>query len=199
MLQWRIVPPREWRVRVIVLLGMLVGLGIYIIKISNVAAYITDNPHACINCHVMVPHYITWNNSSHREVAHCNDCHVPHNNFISKYSTKAMDGLYHSTIFTLRLEPEVIQARKASINVIQNNCIRCHQDQITEPQLNAYVENHHYHRTDRICWECHTHVPHGRIKSLSSVGHQIEPIRNTLTPEKAIIPEWLKEAIESDK
>ncbi len=199
LLKYRIIPPKEWRPAVVVLTGMLVGLGIYIVKISNAASYISDDPQVCINCHVMVPHYITWTNSSHREVAHCNDCHVPQDNFFNKYKTKAMDGLYHSTIFTLRMEPEVIQARDASVRVIQNNCIRCHQDQLVVPPYEDRVENHHHHRLDRVCWECHTEVPHGRVKSLSSVGHQIEPVRVRPRPDEDVVPAWLRETLEREK
>ena len=41
-------------------------------------AYMTDDPRACANCHVMNEQYDGWIKSSHRSVAVCNDCHVPH-------------------------------------------------------------------------------------------------------------------------
>ena len=41
-------------------------------------AYMTDDPQACANCHVMNEQYDGWIKSSHRSVAVCNDCHVPH-------------------------------------------------------------------------------------------------------------------------
>ena len=53
--------------------------------------------------------YATWQHSSHRAVAGCNDCHVPQDNVLSKYYFKAKDGLRHATIFTMRAEPQVIK------------------------------------------------------------------------------------------
>lgn len=192
----RLLPPRKWRMAATLAVGSFLGLGFYILKLSNAASYLSDDPKACINCHVMTPQYLTWNKSSHREVASCNDCHVPQDNVFNQYYFKAMDGLYHSTIFTLRAEPEVIVARAASAEVIQNNCIRCHDTRITDPKIAATVENHDFHRTDRTCWECHREVPHGRVKSLSSVGYQIEPIPMYEPEDRDVIPKWLRAYID---
>ncbi len=199
LFQYNLIPPKRWRPVAIVLVASIFGLGLYTLKLSNAASYLSDDPQACVNCHVMTPQYITWTHSSHREVAHCNDCHVPHDNVLNKYYFKASDGLYHSTIFTLRAEPQVIKARKASINVIQNNCIRCHQDQVTDAKLMDMVADHQHKRTDRLCWECHREVPHGKTRSLSSVGHQIEPIRAHAPPDLEVIPNWLKETMKQEK
>lgn len=195
----RLLPPRKWGLAAAISMGALLGLGFYVLKLSNAASYLSDDPKACINCHVMTPQYLTWNKSSHREVASCNDCHVPQDNVFNQYYFKAMDGLYHSTIFTLRAEPEVIVAREASAEVIQNNCIRCHETRITDPKIMATVENHDFHRTDRTCWECHREVPHGRVKSLSAVGYQIEPVEMHVPEKRDIIPAWLKSYIAEEE
>ena len=123
----KFLPPPAWQVPVIILIGVIIGLGLYIFKISNAASYLSDDPETCINCHVMNPQYATWNHSSHREVANCNDCHVPHNNVVNKYFFKAKDGLRHATIFTLRAEPQVIFIKDEGKEVVQQNCIRCHE------------------------------------------------------------------------
>ncbi len=119
----KLIPPQQWLVPVIILCGTILGLGFVILRLSNAASYLGDDPRTCINCHVMTPQYITWQHSSHREVATCNDCHVPQNNLINKYYFKAKDGLYHATIFTLRLEPQAIKMKPASKRAVQNNCI----------------------------------------------------------------------------
>ncbi len=36
-------------------------------------SFLTDDPEACVNCHLMRSAYLTWRHSSHAEVAHCND------------------------------------------------------------------------------------------------------------------------------
>lgn len=76
LFKYSLVPPRKWRPTATVLVAAIFGLGIYLLKLINAASYLSDDPHACVNCHIMTPQYITWNQSSHREVAHCNECHV---------------------------------------------------------------------------------------------------------------------------
>jgi cytochrome c nitrite reductase small subunit len=196
LFRYSLIPPKKWRPAATVLVAVFLGIGFYTLKLSNAVSYLSDDPKACVNCHLMTPQYITWNHSSHREVAHCNDCHVPQDNLFSKFYFKAKDGLYHSTIFTLRAEPQVIQALQPSMEVIQNNCVRCHQDRVVDHKLTASVESHEAHRTERACWECHREVPHGRVKSLSSVGIQPERIEIHAREKAAIIPPWLKEMME---
>lgn len=197
--KFRFWPSEKWEVPAVIAFAALIGLGFYTLHISKATSYMSDDPQACINCHVMTPHYMTWNTSSHREVAHCNDCHVPHENFVKKYAFKAQDGLYHSYVFTTRTEPQVIRAKEASSKVIHNNCIRCHQDQVTDAKLAGFVENHHQDRTDRFCWECHKDVPHGRVSSLAAVGHQIEPVRAYTSDEQNIIPAWLRNMMNEEE
>ncbi len=189
----KLYPPKEWRVPVIILLGAIVGLGLYIVNISNVVSYMSDDPKACINCHVMTAEYITWDHSSHREVATCNDCHVPHDNFFNTYYFKAKDGLYHASVFTMRMEPQAIVMKEASAEVVQSNCVRCHETQVTDAKMASWVDSHKENRTTRQCWECHTHVPHGRVKSLSAVGYHLDPLLED-DSQKKIVPDWLKEA-----
>ncbi|WP_109830432.1 cytochrome c nitrite reductase small subunit [Reichenbachiella versicolor] len=190
----KIYPPPKWRIPVIILLGAISGLGVYIVNISNATSYLSDDPKTCINCHVMTAEYITWDHSSHREVATCNDCHVPHDNVFNKYYFKAKDGLYHASIFTMRMEPQAIVMKEASAEVVQSNCVRCHKEQVTDAKMASWVFNHEESRTERTCWECHQYVPHGRVKSLSAVGYHLDP----LAPEsekKSIVPDWLDNAI----
>jgi len=185
----KIIPPPEWRIPVILLLGAISGLTFYALIESKAVSYLSDDPRTCANCHVMTPQYSTWKNSSHREWATCNDCHVPQDNVFKKYAFKAKDGLYHASVFTTRGEPEVIMMKEAGIEVVQNNCIRCHQDQVTDAKLAGQVESHISNRTTRSCWECHQEVPHGSVHSLSSVKYYGKlPAEHQQT-----IPEWIKE------
>ena len=192
----RITPPPNWKTPVIILLGAIAGLGLYIFNISNAASYLSDDPKTCINCHVMTAEYITWDHSSHREVATCNDCHVPHDNVVNKYYFKAKDGLYHASIFTMRMEPQAIVMKEASAEVVQSNCVRCHYDQVTDAKMSGWVENHEQSRTDRTCWDCHQQVPHGKVKSLSAVGFHLDPITDK-SEKKLIVPDWLDQAIQN--
>jgi cytochrome c nitrite reductase small subunit len=75
-----------------------VAVSMYGADISEAASYLSDDPEACINCHIMIPQYATWRHSSHGRDTVCNDCHVPQDSVFAKYYFKAKDGLRHSAI-----------------------------------------------------------------------------------------------------
>lgn len=184
------IPPDKWKLPVVIMLGIFFGLGAFTFHISKAPSYLSDSPETCINCHIMAPEYSTWAHSSHRERTSCNDCHVPHNNVVNHYYFKAMDGLRHATIFTLRAEPQVIQIKEAGAKAVQNNCIRCHTNQITDSKLMQPEFTHNDLRKERQCWECHREVPHGRVKGLATTPYALVPLLDSP------VPKWLKKLMD---
>lgn len=180
--------PSQFVLPFIVLGGITCGLLAYTVYMSRAHSYLSDDPSACVNCHIMTPYHQTWMHSSHAQWVTCNDCHVPQDNMFSKYAFKAKDGLYHSAVFTLRAEPMVIRPRAESSQVIMNNCIRCH------TQLNtAFVKTGMISFADtkegkgKACWDCHTEIPHTKISYIASTPNA------PLTPlPKSPVPGWLK-------
>ena len=189
----RLLPPDRWRIPVIILMAVLSGLFLYLVYISNAPSYLSDKPETCVNCHIMTPQYATWQHSSHREYAHCNDCHVPHNNAINKYYFKAKDGLRHATVFTLRNEPQVIFIKEEGSEVVQDNCIRCHSALMTDAKLLRISDHYHDQRQEKKCGDCHREVPHGRVNSLSSTPNARVPL--PVSP----VPDWLKSLTDRDR
>jgi len=185
-----LMPPDNWKILVIIMLGVFFGLFIYVFKISKAGSYLSDDPKTCVNCHLMAPQYATWQHSSHRLWASCNDCHVPHNNVFNKYYFKAKDGLRHSTMFTLRLEPQVIFIHEEGQEVVFNNCKRCHSNLLDIDQKLTNI-NFSHNRSERKCWECHREVPHGRVNSLSSTPNARVPL-----PESPV-PDWLRKSLKN--
>jgi len=179
----KIIPPKKWVFPVLIITGCIIGLLAFIIYTSNAVSYLSDKPETCINCHVMVPQYATWQHSSHRENASCNDCHVPHDNVFNKYYFKAKDGLRHATMFTLRMEPQVIFIHEAGRKVVHDNCIRCHSELLTDTKLDTQTNFKHYEKSERECWDCHREVPHGRVNSLTSTPYARTPQESPKTPE----------------
>lgn len=181
--------PRRWILPMIVLGGLLTGLGAYIIYLSRAHSYLSDDPAACVNCHIMTPYHHSWMHSSHALWAHCNDCHVPHDNVFNKYLFKAKDGLYHSYVFTMRDEPMAIRPRQESYEVIMDNCIRCHSQlnrEFVTTGMIGYVEAKEDGK-GKACWDCHREVPHGKMSNLASSPNA------PLTPlPKSPVPNWLK-------
>lgn len=187
----KLAPPARWRIPVILISGILAGLFLYVAYISRVTSYLSDDPSSCMNCHIMAPQYATWSHSAHREKTNCNDCHVPHNNVFNKYYFKARDGMRHATMFTLKREPQVIFIKEEGKQVVQDNCIRCHSDLITDEKVMNYTSQTHHSRTERHCWECHRETPHGRVNSLSSVPYARVPVKGSP------LPGWFRQLTET--
>jgi cytochrome c nitrite reductase small subunit len=105
--------------------GTVLGIGVFIFVYAKGYSYLSNDPRACANCHIMQEHFDSWVKSSHHEVAACNDCHVPHS-LPEKYFVKARNGYNHSRAFTLQNFPEPIRITKANLEDLQHNCIECH-------------------------------------------------------------------------
>ncbi len=192
LIHW-LIPPPKWQIPAAIVGGAIIGLAIFLLKISNATSYLSDSPETCINCHVMYPQYATWYHSSHREIATCTDCHVPHQNLAVKYLFKAKDGLRHATVFTLRGEPQVIVIKEAGREAVHQNCIRCHSSVIRDDKMAFFNPHFNEERQSRLCWDCHRETPHGLVRSLSSTPAALVP-----RPE-SIVPEWVKSMMNSSK
>lgn len=182
--------PRVFVVPLFVVAGIAVGLGAYTIYMSRAHSYLSDDPSACINCHIMTPYYQSWMHSSHHQWTTCNDCHVPQDNILKGYAFKAMDGLYHSAVFTIKGEPQVIRPREPSNNVIMDNCIRCH-TQLNQDFVKTGMITYTQARDGegKACWDCHRNVPHTVVSNIASSPNAIVPL------PKSPVPEWLKKAM----
>jgi len=183
-----LLPGYHTQVVAVVFSGAFVGLIAYLFYASRAYSYLSDSPSVCINCHVMTPYYATWQHSSHKNFATCNDCHVPHNNLFNKYFFKAKDGLRHSYVFTLRGEPMAMKAILESQHVIYDNCVRCHAQLNQEfVKTGRLTHTHIDFGTDKLCWECHRDVPHAGVNSLAATPNALIPY------PKSPVPKWLKE------
>ncbi|MCI0499005.1 MAG: hypothetical protein L0Y36_04915, partial [Planctomycetales bacterium] len=107
-----------------------------------------------------------WQRGSHGRVTVCNDCHVPHEMLLAKYAFKAMDGARHSAVFTLRREPQVLMLSEGAVPVVQQNCLRCHQNQFEMIRLAD--------STQQTCWSCHDTI-HGAVQGLSASPRVLRP------------------------
>ncbi len=133
-------------------IGVVVGVGGYTFVYAKGASYMTNDPAACANCHVMQPYYDAWRKSSHHAVAVCNDCHTPAD-FFGKYATKTSNGWHHSVAFTSGDFHEPIRARTVNREIAEANCRRCHAG------MAAAVDGHGEHLS---CVRCHDSVGHMR-------------------------------------
>ncbi|HVG93407.1 MAG TPA: cytochrome c nitrite reductase small subunit [Planctomycetota bacterium] len=142
-----------------VLFGLLLGLGLFTFRFAEGASYLSTDPAACANCHIMQSQYDSWQKSSHHTVATCVDCHLP-DSFFAKYLAKGVNGWNHSKAFTLQNFPEPIRITPRNAELLQDNCLRCHGDFVHD-QMGAAGD-----RGAVSCVHCHRSVGHGEIVGL---------------------------------
>lgn len=152
-----------------VALGLALGLGAFTFIYAKGASYLTNDPAACANCHVMREHFDAWNKSSHRAVATCNDCHTPHG-FVAKYTTKALNGFWHSFYFTTGNYPDPLRITPRNHEVTEGACRYCHAsivDAIDPHGAGASGSTHSRtaptsgaHEEEMSCIRCHKYVGH---------------------------------------
>ncbi|HYK04418.1 MAG TPA: cytochrome c nitrite reductase small subunit [Thermoanaerobaculia bacterium] len=129
-----------------VLVGIAAGVGSYTFIYAKGYSYLTNDPAACANCHVMNEYYAAWMKGPHRSVAACNDCHTPHS-LIPKYVVKASNGFWHSFYFTTGRYPDHLEIRPSNRRVADKACLHCHSE-MTEAIGN------------QSCIRCHWDVGH---------------------------------------
>jgi cytochrome c nitrite reductase small subunit len=142
------------RVTAAATLGLAAGVGFYTFGYARGASYMTDDPRACANCHVMEEQYAGWTKASHRAVAVCNDCHTPPG-LVPKYTTKAINGFNHSFAFTTGIFHEPIQITERNRRVTESACRKCH-----APVVDAIDAHSATAGGELACITCHRNVGH---------------------------------------
>jgi cytochrome c nitrite reductase small subunit len=142
-----------------VLAGVVLGLGGYTFYFGEGFSYLSNDPKACVNCHVMRDHYDGWSKASHHAFTGCNDCHTPHD-LVGKYVTKAENGFWHSYAFTLNNYHDPIQIRRRNATVLQGACVDCHRQMADTVLGHGDAED----GGAAYCARCHAQVGHGPAK-----------------------------------
>jgi cytochrome c nitrite reductase small subunit len=148
------------------LFGAFSGAAAYTAHYANATSYLSDDPRACINCHIMNDQYNSWSSGPHHARATCNDCHVPHDSIISKYYVKAEHGYRHSKGFTFQDFHEPIRITKGSRDVVIDNCVRCHEPMTHEIRTAAagHTPGAAGVSGGLDCIHCHASVGHGAMR-----------------------------------
>jgi len=140
-------------VAIAVVMGMLGGIGAFTFGYGKGASYLSNDPMACTNCHIMQEHFDTWQKSSHKHVAACNDCHLPHST-VGKWVVKSDNGFFHSLAFTTGDFHEPIQIKPRNRHVTQNACLSCHDDFVD------HMRPEESGKDMLLCVHCHSDVGH---------------------------------------
>ncbi len=132
--------------------GLGAGIGGYTFVYAKGGSYLTSDPQACANCHIMDNHYEAWLRGPHHTVAVCNDCHAPHN-LLGKYAIKGINGFNHSLAFTTGRFHEPIQIKSLNKSVTEGACRHCHADIVNMIDAHEDIE-------PLSCIRCHSEVGH---------------------------------------
>ncbi len=111
-----------------IIIGVAGGTGGFTFVYARGSSYLTDDPAACANCHIMQDNFDAWAKSSHHAVAACNDCHAPHDALVSKLWVKGRNGFNHSLAFTTGRFDDPLRITEANLRVTEAACRHCHQD-----------------------------------------------------------------------
>jgi len=144
--------------------GLAVGIGAYTFEYAEGLSYLSSDPRACVNCHIMQPQFDSWQKASHHTVAGCVDCHLPVEG-IDKWIAKASNGWHHSKSFTFQDFAEPIRIKGDNARILQNNCLRCHSELVHELVAPG---------GDMNCVHCHRGVGHGETVGLGGADLGIE-------------------------
>jgi cytochrome c nitrite reductase small subunit len=135
------------------LVGIPAGVGAFTFVYAKGFSYLSTDPRACTNCHVMNQQFDAWLKSGHRHTATCVECHLPHAG-AQKWIAKAEHGFRHSMAFTLQNFKEPIEITPRDRQIVRVNCVRCH-----EAFVHAVVQTPL--RDELDCLHCHASAGHG--------------------------------------
>jgi cytochrome c nitrite reductase small subunit len=166
---------------IIGIVALLAALGVFA-WVTDAPAYLGQEAATCNNCHVMDAQYENWYHAAHDRYAVCTDCHLPHQNVVSYYLYKGYSGMKDVLSFTFKTYPAALRATKQTDQIVQANCIRCHNDTVENilyeiqddvvagPQSYAYAQDRPF---DRTCWSCHRSAAHGER------GYSLQPFHDS--------------------
>lgn len=121
------------------------------LKVPAVAE-VLDGPDFCGMCHVMQPQVDSYLHSGHRETARCGECHVPHS-VVEGAFYKAYTGTRDMLAVTTGVYPMPVTISEHGREVVQENCLRCHEDMTARIGDTA--------RDGGLrCFDCHRSIAH---------------------------------------
>lgn len=137
----------------ICLLGIPAGIGAFTFVYAKGFSYLSPDPRACVNCHIMGQQFDAWLKSGHRHAATCVECHLPERG-AAKWVAKADHGFRHSMAFTLQNFKEPIEITPRDRQIVRANCLYCH-----EAFVHAVALAPGGRELD--CLHCHRRAGHG--------------------------------------
>jgi cytochrome c nitrite reductase small subunit len=117
----------------------------------------SSSPEFCSGCHTMESNYEAWSHAGAHRRGTCVDCHLPNENRGAHALWKTISGLKDAAMFYSGRVPDHIKITAHGKEVLQANCIRCH-------ETTVMFINH-----ERRCWECHRRISHKRTGAMATL------------------------------
>jgi predicted CXXCH cytochrome family protein len=125
------------------------------------AAQYTSRSEFCISCHIMEPYYVSWQESSHHDVA-CIKCHFPPG------AAEKVRGKMLGLVQLLKYVTETAGPRPAA-EIPDESCLRCHDTRLLSGRVEFHGVpfDHRPHLSDLRrgkklrCTSCHSQIVQG--------------------------------------
>lgn len=117
----------------------------------------SESPLFCAGCHTMEAEYDAWSHAGAHRREKCVDCHLPNHNTAVHYVWKSLDGMKDVLAFYSGRVPDRIEISNHGRQVVQANCIRCHETAVD------HIDQ------ERLCWECHRRIAHRRSGQIQTL------------------------------
>ena len=155
----------------VVALGVAAVLGAFLMMMGVVttgAAVYTSRSQFCISCHIMEPYYVSWQESSHRDVA-CIKCHFPPG-AAEKVRGKMLGLVQLLKYVTASAGPRL------SAEISDASCLRCHDTRLLAGRVDFHgiPFDHRPHLTELRrgkklrCTSCHSQIVQGQHMTVTT-------------------------------
>ncbi len=132
------------------------------------AATYTSRPQFCRSCHIMEPYYVSWQESSHKDVS-CIKCHFPPG------AGEKVRGKLMGLVQLLKYVTESAGPRPAA-EISDASCLRCHDTRLLSGRVEFHGVpfDHRPHltglrREKRLrCTSCHSQVMQGKHMTVTT-------------------------------
>ena len=140
---------------------MLIGMVVAVVGVLfGVVGYAyADSPQFCGSCHSMTEPHASWQASTHKQL-NCTECHLPHQNLVVKLITKGQTGMHDTYHEVLRDYPAAMKVSTHGKEIIEENCLRCHQSTVENTAMIAGGQD---------CTKCHRGLVHGIDKGKGGI------------------------------
>ena len=157
---------KRW-VMIACLAGMLVGVAGFTFDYAEGLSYLSNEPKACVNCHIMNDQFDSWRKGPHHAVGHLQrlpPAGAPSREVPRQGAQRLppLDGLHLPAIAARAIRTqklffhEPIRIKPSNSQILQDNCLRCHGDLVHEVVRGSTWAD------DAIrCVHCHRGVGHG--------------------------------------